>query len=97
MTTPPTSSPAAHRDWRATAAACTTVLLWASAFVSIRSAGEAYSPGALALGRLLAGSLALGALLLVRREGLPPRAARPGIIWSGAPLVRALHGGAQLG
>ncbi|MFG3528465.1 DMT family transporter [Streptomyces sp. NPDC047917] len=83
MTTQPAPSPAAHRDWRATAAACTTVLLWASAFVSIRSAGEAYSPGALALGRLLAGSLALGVLLVVRREGLPSRAAWPGIVWSG--------------
>ena len=58
-------------------------MLWASAFVSIRSAGEAYSPGALALGRLLAGSLALGCVLLVRREGLPPRAAWPGIAVSG--------------
>ncbi|MES9591627.1 DMT family transporter [Streptomyces sp. NPDC094045] len=83
MTTSPLSSPAPPRDWRATTAATTTVLLWASAFVSIRSAGDAYSPGALALGRLLAGSLALGTLLLVRREGLPPRAAWPGIVWSG--------------
>lgn len=81
MTTIP--APAPRSDWRAPAAACTTVVLWASAFVSIRSAGEAYSPGALALGRLLTGSLALGALLLVRREGLPPRAAWPGIIASG--------------
>ncbi|MFE4693641.1 DMT family transporter [Streptomyces sp. NPDC056749] len=86
MTTTPTARPAAPgtgRDWRAPAAACTTVLLWASAFVSIRSAGEAYSPGALALGRLLAGTLTLGVILLVRREGLPSRAAWPGIIGSG--------------
>ncbi|MEU6015910.1 DMT family transporter [Streptomyces sp. NPDC047515] len=83
-TTPdPTATPSAHRDWRASAAACTTVLLWASAFVSIRSAGEAYSPGALALGRLLTGALALGTLLLLRREGIPPRAAWPGILKSG--------------
>ncbi|MET7343612.1 DMT family transporter [Streptomyces sp. NPDC005547] len=79
----PAAAPPAPRDWRATAAASTTVVLWASAFVSIRSAGDAYSPGALALGRLLAGSLALGTLLLVRREGLPSRAAWPGIAWSG--------------
>lgn len=45
--------------------------------------GRGLLPGALALGRLLTGSLALGALLLVRREGLPPRAAWPGIIVSG--------------
>ncbi|MFF3289962.1 DMT family transporter [Streptomyces sp. NPDC003023] len=72
-----------HSQWPALVAACVTVVLWASAFVSIRSAGEAYSPGALALGRLLAGSLALGCVLLIRREGLPPRAAWPGIVVSG--------------
>ncbi|QGV81430.1 DMT family transporter [Streptomyces ficellus] len=65
------------------AAAAVTVVLWASAFVSIRSAGDAYSPGALALGRLLAGALTLGCFLLVRRAGLPPRAAWPGIVVSG--------------
>ncbi|MFI8349446.1 DMT family transporter [Streptomyces sp. NPDC085596] len=65
------------------AAAVVTVLLWASAFVVIRTAGEAYSPGALALGRLLAGGLTLAALCAVRREGLPPRAAWPGILVSG--------------
>ncbi|MET9554081.1 DMT family transporter [Streptomyces sp. NPDC006645] len=67
----------------ALAAAGVTVVLWASAFVSIRSAGEAYAPGALALGRLLTGSLVLVAILLIRREGLPPRAAWPGIVVSG--------------
>ncbi|QHY94675.1 putative amino-acid metabolite efflux pump [Streptomyces sp. S4.7] len=67
----------------ALAAAGVTVILWASAFVSIRSAGEAYAPGALALGRLLTGSLVLVAILLIRREGLPPRAAWPGIVVSG--------------
>lgn len=89
MTTTPipasaaTATMPASRDWRAIAAACTSVVLWASAFVSIRSAGDAYSPGALALGRLLAGSLMLGAILLVRREGLPSRGAWPGILASG--------------
>ncbi|MEW1904937.1 DMT family transporter [Streptomyces sp. NPDC086147] len=67
----------------ALAAAGVTVVLWASAFVSIRSAGAAYSPGALALGRLLSGALVLAAVLLVRREGPPPRAAWPGIAVSG--------------
>ncbi|MEU6894819.1 DMT family transporter [Streptomyces sp. NPDC046557] len=61
-----------------------TVFAWASAFVSIRSAGAAYSPGALALGRLLAGSVVLAALLLIRRQGLPPRRAWRGILISGA-------------
>ncbi|MEU6668901.1 DMT family transporter [Streptomyces sp. NPDC046727] len=67
----------------ATGAAAVTVLLWASAFVAIRSAGDAYSPGALALGRLTAGALALGVVWAVRREGLPPRAAWRGILLSG--------------
>ncbi|MFI0811776.1 DMT family transporter [Streptomyces echinatus] len=66
-----------------TGAAAVSVLLWASAFVSIRSAGSAYSPGALALGRLAAGALALGVIWAVRREGLPPRAAWRGILLSG--------------
>ncbi|MFR9800273.1 DMT family transporter [Streptomyces sp. MS06] len=70
-------------EFLAAGAALVTVVLWASAFVSIRSAGSAYSPGALALGRLLAGSLTLGALCLVRREGLPPRSAWRGTIVSG--------------
>ena len=79
--TPPVS---AHRaDPLAAGAATVTVVLWASAFVSIRSAGAAYSPGALALGRLLAGSVALSAICLVRREGWPPRAAWRGIAISG--------------
>jgi drug/metabolite transporter (DMT)-like permease len=69
--------------WLPLAAAGVTVVLWASAFVSIRSAGSAYSPGALALGRLLAGALVLGLVCLVRREGLPPRAAWRGIAVSG--------------
>ena len=65
------------------AAAVVTVVLWASAFVSIRSAGDSYSPGALALGRLLSGSVVLGVLCAVRREGLPDRAAWRGIAVSG--------------
>lgn len=67
----------------AVAAAVVTVVLWASAFVFIRAAGEDFSPGALALGRLLTGSLALVVILLIKREGLPPRAAWRGILISG--------------
>ncbi|MGW7358490.1 DMT family transporter [Streptomyces sp. NPDC054802] len=90
-----------HREWPALMAAGVTVVLWASAFVSIRSAGEAYSPGALALGRLLAGSLALGCVLLIRREGLPPRAAWPGIavsglLWFGVYMVVLNRGEQQV-
>nr|WP_107480836.1 DMT family transporter [Streptomyces sp. IMTB 2501] len=64
-------------------AAVVTVVLWASAFVAIRSAGQEYSPGALALGRLASGALVLGVIWAVRREGLPPRAAWRGILLSG--------------
>ncbi|MFF3742229.1 DMT family transporter [Streptomyces sp. NPDC002566] len=76
----------------AAGAAAVTVVLWASAFVSIRSAGDAYSPGALALGRLLAGALTLGVICLVRREGWPPRSAWRGIgisgvLWFGFYMV----------
>ena len=56
-----------------------TVGLWASAFVAIRYADRELSPGALALGRLMVGSLALGLLVLVRREPMPSRRELPGI------------------
>ncbi|GGM01549.1 membrane protein [Streptomyces fumigatiscleroticus] len=82
MNTSP-SRPARRAELLAAGAATVTVVLWASAFVSIRSAGAAYSPGALALGRLLAGALTLGVICLVRREGLPPRSAWRGIAISG--------------
>ena len=60
-------------------AAGVTVCLWASAFVGIRYAGRHFQPGPLALGRLLVGSVALGAIVLVRRQALPPRRALAGI------------------
>jgi drug/metabolite transporter (DMT)-like permease len=76
-----------------------TVVLWASAFVAIRSAGRDFSPGALALGRLLCACLVLGVVSVVRREGWPPRAAWPGIaasgvLWFGVYMV-ALNWGEQ--
>jgi drug/metabolite transporter (DMT)-like permease len=60
-----------------------TVVLWASAFVAIRHAGQAYAPGALALGRLAVASVVLGVFAAVRRIGPPPRAAWPGVLVSG--------------
>src|SRR5215218_7732828 len=71
------------------AAALVTVALWASAFVGIRAAGEDLSAGPLTLGRLLVGAAALGALVAVRHDALPPRAAIPrllacGLLWFGA-------------
>jgi drug/metabolite transporter (DMT)-like permease len=65
-------APAARRvELLALSAAGITLLLWASAFVGIRAAGDDFSPGALALGRLLVGAAVLGTIALVRREPLP--------------------------
>lgn len=74
--------------WLPIAAAGTTVLLWASAFVGIRAAGESLSPAPLALGRLLIGSVVLGALVAARRETWPSRRdllpiALCGLLWFG--------------
>ncbi|MFC8145125.1 DMT family transporter [Streptomyces paradoxus] len=93
------SRPDRRAELLAAGAAAVTVVLWASAFVSIRSAGDAYSPGALALGRLLAGALTLGVICLLRREGVPPRSAWRGIaisglLWFGFYMV-ALNWGEQ--
>jgi drug/metabolite transporter (DMT)-like permease len=94
-----TGGPAPRPDRRAMLAAGVTVLLWASAFVAIRSAGHDFSPGALALGRLLSGTVVLGLVWLIRRAGWPPRAAWPGItavgvLWFGVYMV-ALNWGEQ--
>jgi drug/metabolite transporter (DMT)-like permease len=72
----------------AAVAALVTVSAWASAFIGIRAAGEDISPGALSLGRLLIGSLALGAVVALRREALPARRDLPaiavcGLLWFG--------------
>jgi drug/metabolite transporter (DMT)-like permease len=69
-------------------AALLTVSLWASAFVGIRAAGRELGPGELSLARLLIGALALGAVVAVRREPLPPRADAGrmiacGVLWFG--------------
>jgi len=73
---------------RALAAALTTVVLWASAFVAIRHVGRDFSPGALSLGRLLVGGVVLGTLLLTRPQPRPPRELWPrlvvcGVFWFG--------------
>ena len=69
-------------------AALVTVVLWASAFVGIRAAGEDLSPGALSLGRLAVGSVLLGALALSRGGRWPGRSELPllltcGVLWFG--------------
>ncbi|HZR96628.1 MAG TPA: DMT family transporter [Gaiellaceae bacterium] len=77
----------------ALAAAGVTVLLWASAFVGIRSAGRTFSPGALTLGRLVVAAVALGVLGFAAGERLPTRAQLRscgpallvcGLLWFGA-------------
>ena len=68
-----TATVAVRTDVSALIAALLTVVLWGSAFVGIRAAGEALSPGALALGRLVVSSAILGTVALVRREPLPQR------------------------
>jgi drug/metabolite transporter (DMT)-like permease len=74
-------------------AAGVTVLLWASAFVGIRSAGRAFAPGPLSLARLLVAVAALGVIGRLSGERLPTRtqlrAAGPallvcGLLWFGA-------------
>ena len=95
----PASQPAPGPDRRALLAAGVTVVLWASAFVAIRSAGHYFSAGALALGRLLPAAVVLVLISLIRRVGWPPRAAWPGIVatgvlWFGLYMV-ALNWGEQ--
>lgn len=69
MTTAPTASPSG----RTVLAVVVTLFAWASAFVAIRGVGQHFSPGALALGRLLVGTAVLG-LLLSRRGWVRPTA-----------------------
>jgi drug/metabolite transporter (DMT)-like permease len=67
-------TPAAPRtNVAARLAGLVTVMLWGSAFVAIRAAGETISPGALALGRALVSSAILSGVAFMRREPLPSR------------------------
>lgn len=77
-----------QRDWLAVGAVAVTLLFWSSAFVAIRDLGEEVDPGALTLGRLLVGSLTLGAVLLTRQRRWPGRRDWPplvacGVLWFG--------------
>jgi drug/metabolite transporter (DMT)-like permease len=77
-----------------------TTLLWASAFVAIRSARTHFAPAPLALGRLLVGGVALSLLMRRRRLALPPRRELPaiivcGVLWFGVYNV-ALNQGERL-
>ena len=63
--------------------ALVTIVLWASAFVGIRAAAIDFSPGALALGRLIIGSIALGVVVAIRRPAWPTRRTIVPILISG--------------
>lgn len=88
-------------DWLALGAALLTVVLWASAFVGIRAVADDLSPGSFALGRLLVAALALGAIVAVRRPGLPRHRsdwlliATSGVVWFGGYFI-ALNAGEGL-
>jgi drug/metabolite transporter (DMT)-like permease len=85
------------RSWLPVAAIATTLLLWASAFVAIRHLGHDFPAGALSLGRLVVGSLALGAVAVSR--GLPRPSGRDwlgliaiGVLWFGVYNVALNQG-----
>ncbi|WP_232511140.1 DMT family transporter [Micromonospora sediminimaris] len=89
------------RSWPIVAAAGTTVLLWASAFVGIRFAGHDFSPGAMALGRMVAASAALSVFVAVttrlRRARAPHATTRDTLPRGGTLGLVALWGVAWFG
>ena len=73
------NTPSSPPSGRTVVAVVVTLLAWASAFVAIRGVGEDFSPGALALGRLLVGTAVLG-LLLSRRGWVRPTGREWGLL-----------------
>ncbi|MBX3098817.1 MAG: DMT family transporter [Salinibacterium sp.] len=67
-----------------------TILAWASAFIVIRGTGEFFSGGALALGRLIVGTVLLGVVVLIGRRWVTPTRREWlqiigfGVLWFGA-------------
>ena len=64
------------------------MLFWSSAFIGVRDVGHQISPGALTLGRIGVGAIALGVFAAIRREPLPPRSdlgrlVIVGVVWFG--------------
>jgi len=57
--------------WAVPAAVLVVLVLWASAFIAIRSAAHSFSPGPIALIRLVVGTVLLGGVALRRRVPLP--------------------------
>src|SRR5579875_4223289 len=56
--------PASRPTWTIPAAVVAVLVLWASAFIAIRSAAHSFTPGPLALIRLVVGAILLGAAAL---------------------------------
>jgi drug/metabolite transporter (DMT)-like permease len=89
--------PLSDRPWLPVAAVALTLVLWASAFVAIRHLGHDFPAGALSLGRLLVGSLALGVVAVSR--GVPRPSGRDwlgliviGVLWFGVYNVALNQG-----
>lgn len=85
-------------SWRPALAISVTLVFWASAFVAIRHLVEEFGPGALALGRLAIGALALSVVVLWTRLRSGARLVRPsasqwwrlaaiGVLWYGVYQV----------
>lgn len=97
----PAPRPATAVDWLAVGAALLTVVLWASAFVGIRAVADDLSPGPFALGRLIVASIALAAIVAVRRPEMPRERgdlvliAVSGVVWFGGYFI-ALNAGEGL-
>lgn len=70
-TAPPAPAPRRSDQRKAAIAALITVVLWASAFVGIRTVADDYSPGALAFGRITVGALVLAVIALRYRRPMP--------------------------
>ena len=72
------------------AAVIVTILAWASAFIVIRGTGEHFSGGALALARLVVGTLLLGIVVALGRRWIAPtrrewaQVIGFGVLWFGA-------------
>jgi drug/metabolite transporter (DMT)-like permease len=81
----------AGRDLRIPIFLGITVVLWASAFAGIRAGLEFYSPGHVALVRLLVASLALGAYAAVVRMPLPEARDLPVVALGGFLAFTVYH------
>ena len=84
-----TTVPAQRVSAAVLVAIAVTLLAWASAFIVIRGAAPFFSGGALALGRLVVGSLLLGVVVLIGRRWVAPNSREWllilgfGILWFG--------------